>query len=80
MRVVGQAPPFALRSRSIDVHPMRHSSVGNGRATGPIQPIRPAASVILARDTDPENVVSTTFLTADVGKLYLMLREILGKK
>ncbi len=27
--------------------------MGNGRATGPIQPIRPAASVILARDTDP---------------------------
>ena len=33
-----------------------------------------------ARLTDPENVVSTTFLTADVGKLYLLLREILGKK
>jgi hypothetical protein len=27
-----------------------------------------------ARLTDPENVVSTTFLTADVGKLYLLLR------
>ena len=32
---------------------MRARSVGNGRATAPIQPIRPAASVILARDTDP---------------------------
>ena len=27
--------------------------MGNGRATAPIQPIRPAASVILARDTSP---------------------------
>jgi 8-oxo-dGTP pyrophosphatase MutT (NUDIX family) len=41
MRVVGQAPPFALGSRPIVKKPVA------------IQPIRPAASVILARDTAP---------------------------
>jgi len=32
-----------------------------------------------ATDCDPEHVLSTTFLTADVGKLYLMLSRSLGR-
>ena len=32
-----------------------------------------------ATDCDPEQVLSTTFLTADVGKLYLVLSRSLGR-
>ena len=32
-----------------------------------------------ANDCDPENVLSATFLTADVGKLYLILSRSLGR-
>ncbi len=32
-----------------------------------------------ASNCDPENVLSTTFLTADVGKLYLLLARSLGR-
>ncbi|MBI3452095.1 MAG: hypothetical protein HY057_04550 [Rhodospirillales bacterium] len=33
-----------------------------------------------AKDADPENILSATFLTADVGKLYMVLAGILGRK
>jgi ABC-type Fe3+/spermidine/putrescine transport system ATPase subunit len=33
-----------------------------------------------ANECDPDNVLSTTFLTADVGKLYLMLARSLGRQ
>ncbi len=33
-----------------------------------------------AKEVDPENILSATFLTADVGKLYLVLSTILGRK
>ena len=32
-----------------------------------------------ATDCDPEQVLSATFLTADVGKLYLLLSRSLGR-
>jgi hypothetical protein len=32
-----------------------------------------------AKEVDPENILSATFLTADVGKLYLVLSTILGR-
>ena len=32
-----------------------------------------------ANDCDPENMLSATFLTADVGKLYLILSRSLGR-
>jgi hypothetical protein len=32
-----------------------------------------------ATDCDPENLLSTTFLTADVGKLYIILSRSLGR-
>ena len=31
------------------------------------------------RGADPENLLHSTFLTADVGKLYLMLNRALGR-
>jgi hypothetical protein len=33
-----------------------------------------------AKEIDPENILSATFLTADVGKLYLVLSTILGRR
>ena len=32
-----------------------------------------------AQNCDPENVLSATFLTADVGKLYLLLARSIGR-
>ena len=33
-----------------------------------------------AKETDPENILSATFLSSDVGKLYLMLTSTLGRR
>ena len=32
-----------------------------------------------AKDADPEQILSATFLTADIGKLYMVLSEIFGQ-
>ena len=32
-----------------------------------------------ARDSDPENLLHSTFMTADVGKLYILLTRALGR-
>jgi hypothetical protein len=36
--------------------------------------------LVEARDTDPENILSATFLSSDVGKLYLMLTSTMGRR
>jgi hypothetical protein len=33
-----------------------------------------------AKEGDPENVLAAAFLTSDVGKLYMVLGGILGRK
>jgi hypothetical protein len=32
-----------------------------------------------ARESDPENLLHSTFMTADVGKLYILLTRALGR-
>ncbi|HEX9466308.1 MAG TPA: hypothetical protein VGB82_27225, partial [Alphaproteobacteria bacterium] len=36
--------------------------------------------LVESRETDPENILSATYLSSDVGKLYLMLTSTLGRK
>ncbi len=55
--------------------------LGAGYALALLEAERRRAEALLAQatDCDPENLLSTTFLTADVGKLYLILSRSLGR-
>ncbi len=35
--------------------------------------------LVQASESDPENLLSSTFVTADVGKLYLLLSRAVGR-